>query len=238
MQCSLRSCRRPARSMRRSTRSEACPPSRGRVPVRTRIGLHTGEALLVGDDYVGTTVHCAARVTAAAHGGQIVASDACRSLAPDASWTDLGRHRLKDIDRPQRLHQLDTGTTRSSRRCRPPTTCRPTSPSPLDTFVGRDDERRVPGRRARPVAPRDPRGPGWGRQDAAGHRDRPHRSGPLPRWRPPGRARQGVRRRERRSGGGSDVGGGRSTWSGPRGDRRQRGGRGRRRCSCSTTAST
>jgi predicted ATPase/class 3 adenylate cyclase len=112
------------------------------VPVRTRIGLHTGEALLVGDDYVGTTVHCAARVTAAAHGGQVIASDACRSLASSASWIDLGRHRLKDIARPQRLHQVDTGDDATF----PPLPTAdnvPTNlPESLDTFVGREDERR------------------------------------------------------------------------------------------------
>ena len=53
-------------------------------PLRTRIGLHTGEALVVGDDYVGATVHLVARVSNAADGGQIVASEACRSLVPDA----------------------------------------------------------------------------------------------------------------------------------------------------------
>ena len=73
------------------------------------MGAHAGEALVVDGDYVGTTVHVAARIAAAAHGGQVVASDACRSLDPDHAWVDLGRHRLKGVDRPQHLHQLDTG---------------------------------------------------------------------------------------------------------------------------------
>jgi len=111
--------------------------------VRTRIGLHTGEALLVGADYVGTTVHCAARVTAAAHGGQVVASDTCRALAPGASWADLGRHRLKDIDRPQRLFQLDTGDGGVFPPL-PTVDNVPTNlPDSLDLFIGRDDERRA-----------------------------------------------------------------------------------------------
>ena len=57
-------------------------PRRRPAPVRTRIRLHTGEALLVGDDYVGTTVHFVARVTAAAHGGQVIASDAVSLPCP------------------------------------------------------------------------------------------------------------------------------------------------------------
>ena len=111
------------------------------VPVRTRIGLHTGEALLVGADYVGTTVHCVARLTAAAHGGQVVASGTCRSLVPGAHWVDLGRHRLKDIDRPQHLYQVDTGED-SAFPPLPTADNVPTNlPESLDAFVGRDDER-------------------------------------------------------------------------------------------------
>ena len=49
-------------------------------PIRVRIGLHTGEAPLVGNEYIGLDVHHAARVAAAAHGGQVVISDATRSL--------------------------------------------------------------------------------------------------------------------------------------------------------------
>ncbi len=50
-------------------------------PVRVRMGLHTGEAQVVADDYVGLEVHRAARVAAAAHGGQLLITDATRALA-------------------------------------------------------------------------------------------------------------------------------------------------------------
>ena len=43
-------------------------------PLRVRMGLHTGEAELREGDYFGPAVNRAARVSAAAHGGQIVAS--------------------------------------------------------------------------------------------------------------------------------------------------------------------
>ena len=79
--------------------------------IRVRIGLHTGQAVRVGHDYVGLDVHLAARVSDAAHGGQILVSEATRAamaerLPQGSRITDLGRHRLKDVG-PQRIWQLD-----------------------------------------------------------------------------------------------------------------------------------
>jgi predicted ATPase/DNA-binding SARP family transcriptional activator len=109
------------------------------LELQVRMGAHAGEALVVDDNYVGATVHVAARIAAAAHGGQVVASDACRSLDPDHAWVDLGRHRLKDVDRPQHLHQLDTGGGPF-----PPLATAENVPSnvlaSLDPFVGRTEE--------------------------------------------------------------------------------------------------
>src|SRR6266704_2395461 len=50
------------------------------VDLRVRIGIHTGEASLVGDQYVGLAVHRAARICDAGHGGQILVSETTRSL--------------------------------------------------------------------------------------------------------------------------------------------------------------
>jgi predicted ATPase/class 3 adenylate cyclase len=80
-------------------------------PVRVRMGLHTGEGVLGGDDYVGIDVNRAARIADAAHGGQVILSDATRglverSLPEGASLRDLGEHRLKDIVHPEHLHDL------------------------------------------------------------------------------------------------------------------------------------
>ena len=80
--------------------------------VRVRMGLHTGEPTAVEDGgYVGIDVHRAARVSAAAHGGQVLLSDATRALAagnlpPGATFVDLGEHRLKDLDMPVHIYQL------------------------------------------------------------------------------------------------------------------------------------
>ena len=81
------------------------------VEVAVRMGLHTGEPQPYEDGYVGMDVHLAARVASTAHGGQVVLSEATSGLAadrlpPDVDLVDLGVHRLKDIDEPQRLHQL------------------------------------------------------------------------------------------------------------------------------------
>jgi len=79
--------------------------------LRVRMGLHTGDATPVGHDYVGLDVHRAARICAAAWGGQILLSQATRgliehALPPGATLLDLGEHRLKDLLRPEHIFQL------------------------------------------------------------------------------------------------------------------------------------
>src|SRR5690242_803861 len=69
--------------------------------VRVRMGLHTGEAHLAGDDYGGFDVNRAARIAAVGHGGRIVVSGTTRSLVegslpPGVTLRDLGRQALKD----------------------------------------------------------------------------------------------------------------------------------------------
>ena len=83
----------------------------GETDVRVRIGVHSGEAAAGDEGYVGMDVHRGARVASAAHGGQVVLSQTTRELVGDAlpdelALRDLGEHRLKDLTRPQRLHQL------------------------------------------------------------------------------------------------------------------------------------
>ncbi len=80
--------------------------------IRVRMGLHTGEAHLAGDDYGGFDVNRAARVAAVGHGGQIVVSGTTNALmAADIeagfSMRDLGRHVLKDVPVPEHLFQVD-----------------------------------------------------------------------------------------------------------------------------------
>jgi class 3 adenylate cyclase len=81
--------------------------------LRVRMGMHTGEPELAQDgDYVGLGVHRAARVAAAAHGGQVLLSEATsRVLEPEeldgVVLRDLGPQRLKDFMELQHLYQLD-----------------------------------------------------------------------------------------------------------------------------------
>jgi len=75
------------------------------LPLRVRMGIHTGSPSVVGRDYVGMDVHRAARISAAAYGGQVVLSQTTRDLV-SVDTRDLGEHRLKDLTQPQRLHQL------------------------------------------------------------------------------------------------------------------------------------
>jgi DNA-binding NarL/FixJ family response regulator len=77
--------------------------------LRVRIGIHTGEPLRVEGAYVGLDVHRAARICAAGHGGQILVSEATAALLPDRALRDLGEHRLRGLDRPERIHQLGEG---------------------------------------------------------------------------------------------------------------------------------
>ena len=83
----------------------------GDVELRVRIGLHTGEAALAGDVYVGIALHRGRRVVDAAHGGQIFLSSATRTvlgseLPAGVSLRDLGEVRLAGFDEPERLFQV------------------------------------------------------------------------------------------------------------------------------------
>ena len=80
-------------------------------PVRVRMGIHVGPVAIVDDDYVGLSVHEAARIAGAAHGGQILVSEDMAaavdgSLPADVGFHDLGRHALKDFPQPKRLLQV------------------------------------------------------------------------------------------------------------------------------------
>ncbi len=83
-------------------------------PIRVRIGMHTGEPYPSSDparpDYFGPPVNRAARIEAAAHGGQMLLSDASRALAqsqlpPDITLRDMGLHRLSGVGE-ERLWQI------------------------------------------------------------------------------------------------------------------------------------
>lgn len=77
-------------------------------PLRVRMGAHAGDAEARAGDYFGTAVNRAARIMAAANGGQVVVSDLVATLAgsTDIELLPLGRHRLKDLTDPADLFQV------------------------------------------------------------------------------------------------------------------------------------
>jgi class 3 adenylate cyclase len=80
-------------------------PDGGTIAVR--MGLHSGEGVRGGDDYVGLDINRAARIASAAHGGQVLVSDSIRALAArtlpaGVALRDVGEHRLKGLEAPER----------------------------------------------------------------------------------------------------------------------------------------
>jgi predicted ATPase/class 3 adenylate cyclase len=122
------------------------------VDLRVRIGVHTGEAQVRADDYVGIDVHRAARICAVAHGGQVLVSSATHELIAGEldgaiGVRDAGEHRLKDLDRPEHLFQLVGDGLRDDFppvRSLPPTGALPAAPN---STVGRDGDIRAIARR-------------------------------------------------------------------------------------------
>ena len=81
------------------------------VRLQVRLGIHTGEPMLVNRDYVGVDVHRAARICAAAYPGQVLLSNETRvmverQLPQEATLRELGKYRLKDLNEPEHLYQL------------------------------------------------------------------------------------------------------------------------------------
>ena len=105
-------------------------------PISLRIGLHTGTPLVTDEGYVGEDVHFAARVAASGPGGQVLLSKSAHELVEGLSVTDLGEHRLKDIEGAVAIHQLGEKTF-------PPlkTISNTNLPRPASSFIGRKGER-------------------------------------------------------------------------------------------------
>jgi len=118
------------------------------LPIKLRIGVHTGEVQLRDEgNYIGTTVNRAARLRDLAHGGQTVLSgtteDLVTDLLPADSWLiDLGSHPLRDLPHPVRAVQLCHPDLRNDF---PPLRARETVanqqlPTQFTSFVGRAAE--------------------------------------------------------------------------------------------------
>jgi class 3 adenylate cyclase len=97
-----------ALAIQRAMRDAAWP---GASTVRLRIGLHRGRPALTETGYVGLSVHAAARICFAAHGGQIVLSAAVRGavleLPEGVTLRNLGAWRFRGLPEPVELFQAD-----------------------------------------------------------------------------------------------------------------------------------
>ena len=110
-----------------------------------RMGIHTGDIVAEGDRYDGPTIIRAARIRNIGHGGQVLVSSSTvgltdESLPEGCSYLDLGSHRLKGLDRAERVSQLQHPSLparfaplRSEARTG-------TLPIQLTTFIGRTEE--------------------------------------------------------------------------------------------------
>jgi class 3 adenylate cyclase len=98
-----------ALAIQRKVRARAWP---GGLPVRIRIGLHTGRPTLTDTGYMGLAVHTASRICFASHGGQILLSGAVReavagSEPPGVGFKDLGLHQFHGLPAPEALFQVE-----------------------------------------------------------------------------------------------------------------------------------
>jgi class 3 adenylate cyclase len=98
-----------ALEIQRAMQSHTWP---GGLECRLRIGLHRGRPELTDTGYVGISVHAAARICFAAHGGQVVMSaavhTAVRDLLPDGvSLQRLGAWRFRGLPEPVELFQVE-----------------------------------------------------------------------------------------------------------------------------------
>jgi predicted ATPase/class 3 adenylate cyclase len=80
-------------------------------PLRVRMALHAGEAMVHNEEYQGPLLNRAARLLAVGHGGQILLSETAASLArdalpPETDLRELGEYRLPDLLEPECVFQL------------------------------------------------------------------------------------------------------------------------------------
>jgi class 3 adenylate cyclase len=107
--------------VQRAHEHEAWPDD---TSVRIRLGLHTGEPAVGDEGYTGLDVVRASRIAAVGRGGQVLLSETTRAivagdLPEGVELHALGDQRLRDIDRPEPLHELridDVPTTPSTTR--------------------------------------------------------------------------------------------------------------------------
>lgn len=118
------------------------------LPLRVRCGLHLGEAQVRDNDFYGPAVNRAARIMDAAHGGQILVSQAvaervAQRLPDSAVLRDLGAVRLRDLTGAERLYQVVHPQLRADFPALRSLASTPNNlPQQLNSFIGREREMR------------------------------------------------------------------------------------------------
>jgi predicted ATPase/class 3 adenylate cyclase len=115
-------------------------------PLKVRMALHAGTAESRDGDYFGPALNRSARILAIGHGGQVICSAVAAVLARDrlpaeVELRDLGSHRLRDLDRPEQVFQVEVpDLPRDFPPLRSLSTRRSNLPLQLTSFVGREKE--------------------------------------------------------------------------------------------------
>jgi predicted ATPase/class 3 adenylate cyclase len=116
------------------------------LPLKVRMGLHTGEAEARDGDYFGQTLNRAARIMAVGNGGQILLSavtgEVVREHLPkEVCLSDLGEYRLKDLTRAERIFQVNCpGLPSDFPALKAINILRNNLPLQLTSFIGRGRE--------------------------------------------------------------------------------------------------
>jgi predicted ATPase/class 3 adenylate cyclase len=116
----------------------------GKQPLKARMGLHTDAAHERDGNFFGPGLNRCARLMGAAHGGQIVCSEATAVLVRDSvgattRFVDLGEHRLRDLSRPLRVYQVNHPELPSEFPALRSLDAFPSNlPAQVATFIGRE----------------------------------------------------------------------------------------------------
>jgi adenylate cyclase len=95
-------CSEPADGIRLGLQIVAAVDAAAGLP-SVRVGVHTGSAILRDGDWYGRGVNVAARLCAAAGGGQVLVSEKTRNAAPGIRKVEIGErklHWLKNVTEP------------------------------------------------------------------------------------------------------------------------------------------
>ena len=122
----------------------ADPARTNDVPLHVRCGLHVGVVERRDGDFFGTPVNRAARIMNAAHGLQVLISQAVAILVADrlpsdVALRDLGSVRLRDLASPERVYQVVHPQLRQDFPALRSLEATPNNlPQPVTSFVGRE----------------------------------------------------------------------------------------------------